>query len=232
VPPIQSDTEKIVRNASGHLMLSRSTRTSSLFESLERGLAKGQPLISDQMPHHISAKRVEQSGLKRSNTWPRKVAATVARATHAFWSLITLTRLRSSIRSENSSPTVIVGQARGFDKKFVSVVSFARIVTESIQSSSKTITHTTTSPRHCREFMTVTTLSDRTKYIIESVEAGKNLDKITVAEFIEVSFLALMSGDEVHNEQSIMYGGNMFSMHTCVSQVSPAERVDSLRNEV
>lgn len=78
--------------------------------------------------------------------------------------------------------------------------------------------------------MTVTVSNERTKKIIADLGAGKNLDKITVEEFLNVSFLSLISGDEVHIEEQVMHAGNLYSLHACLAGVNPNNDVKALRN--
>ena len=49
---------------------------------------------------------------------------------------------------------------------------------------------------------------------------------------MQVSFLKLMADDEQHLELGVMYGGNLFSMHSCVSAVHPPNKISELRNRV
>jgi len=84
----------------------------------------------------------------------------------------------------------------------------------------------------CEKSMTVTISNERTAEIIKALETGHGLDKVTMEEYLQVSFLTLMSGDEVHSEERIMYGGNVFSLHVCVNQVAPGQQVSALRNVI
>ena len=79
--------------------------------------------------------------------------------------------------------------------------------------------------------MSVTVSENRTKEILERLEAGR-VEGISLKEFMEVSFLALMSGDEVHVEEEIMHGGNVFCLHACVNSVTPNQPISALRKIV
>ena len=80
--------------------------------------------------------------------------------------------------------------------------------------------------------MTVMISNERTQEIVKSLETGHGLDQITMEEYLQVSFLSLMSEDEVHMEETIMYGGNLFTLHACVNQVNPGQQVKALRKIV
>jgi len=71
----------------------------------------------------------------------------------------------------------------------------------------------------------------RTDEILNAIERGE-YKGITLEEYMQVSFLTLMSGEEQHIEERIMYGGNLFNLHACVSQVNPGQQVSALRNKV
>jgi len=68
--------------------------------------------------------------------------------------------------------------------------------------------------------MTVTISQSRTEEILNKLDAG-DIDGISLREFMQISYLAMVGGDEVHLEMKIIYGGNTFNMHSCVSQVNP-----------
>lgn len=67
--------------------------------------------------------------------------------------------------------------------------------------------------------------------IIDRIEAG-DYAGITMEDYLQVSFLALISGDEVTVDDRIMYKGNVFSLHACITVVNPPEQVSNLRNTV
>lgn len=79
--------------------------------------------------------------------------------------------------------------------------------------------------------MSVTISSNRTREILDRLEAGQ-IEGISLEEFMQVSFLSLMSGDEVHIEEKVMYGGNLFQLHACVNSVTPSQPISALRTKV
>lgn len=79
--------------------------------------------------------------------------------------------------------------------------------------------------------MTVTILPNRAEEIIKKIAEG-DFKGISLEEYMQVSFLTLMTGDEQHVEEKVMYGGNVFSLHACVAQVAPGQQVSALRNTV
>ena len=88
-----------------------------------------------------------------------------------------------------------------------------------------------TSNPHSEKFIDVTISKLRTLEIIQGVEEGTiDLDKITMSEWLQVSFLAAVGdGDIVHVTQKMMYGGNLYSLHACVEQIVPNQQVSSIR---
>ncbi len=83
----------------------------------------------------------------------------------------------------------------------------------------------------CERSMTITISSNRTEEVIKAIETG-HIEGVTLEEYLQVSFLSLMSGDEIHFEEAVMYGGNLITLHTCVSQVNPGQQVSALRKVV
>lgn len=71
----------------------------------------------------------------------------------------------------------------------------------------------------------------RTEQITKQL-AANDVSGISLEEYLQVSFLELMSAEEVHVEESIMYGGNLFLLHACVSQVNPNQPVEAMRKIV
>lgn len=79
--------------------------------------------------------------------------------------------------------------------------------------------------------MTVTISPSRAEEIINKI-ARNDFKGISLKEYMQVSFLSLMTGEEQHIEEKVMYGGNVFSLHACVAQVAPGQQVSALRNTV
>ena len=226
---IPNDTGSIVRNAQGHRVLQRLIRTSNPYEFGNPVLRALLQKKSEQLLPNTSGAPVAIPVYGRWNTWRRKVAATAVKKTREFLSSITSTRQTKTTTSRNSSPTVIVGEPRNFVQRFASAVSFAQTAIDDIQSSNRSIMPTTMYEPPCEKSMIVTISPSRTEEIVKLLETGKDLDKISMAEYLQVSFLTLMSGTEVHTEEKIMYGGNVFQLHACVSQIAPGQRVSALR---
>lgn len=66
----------------------------------------------------------------------------------------------------------------------------------------------------------------RTNEIAQGIDDGTiDLNTVSLAEFIQVSFLCLVetNGHEVHLEKKIMYGGQVFNLHTCISEIRPMQ---------
>lgn len=79
--------------------------------------------------------------------------------------------------------------------------------------------------------MSITISTNRTEEVLDMVDRG-DYKGISLEEYMQVSFLALMSGDESHIEEKVMYGGNLFQLHACVHQVNPGQQVEALRKVV
>lgn len=161
---------------------------------------------------------------KRLNIWLQKVVHAVEKGIHEFWSSIILSHAKSYMTSPSSSPTVTVGEPKNFGRRFANAVSFAQTATDDIQSSNRSTTHTMTSKPNCTEYSSDSISLSRTEEILLGLENGTlDLTTITLAEYIQVSFLGLVSGSEVHIEQKVTYGGQVFNLHACVSEIRPMQ---------
>ena len=49
---------------------------------------------------------------------------------------------------------------------------------------------------------------------------GSALETVTVAEWIQVSFLRLFNGQNTHIDEPVLYGENVFDLHACISKVN------------
>lgn len=90
-----------------------------------------------------------------------------------------------------------------------------------------------TSKRHCEKYMTDTASPSRVEEIIDSINNGTvDATTVTLAEFMQVSFLELMYNDEqpLDVNQHMMYGGNLFNIHVCVAQINPNQPVTALKD--
>lgn len=79
--------------------------------------------------------------------------------------------------------------------------------------------------------MTVTISKNSTEEILAAVNRGE-YDKVTLAEYMQASFLTLFNGDDHHVDQKVMYGGNLFTLHTCIAAVSPPQDTVILEEKV
>jgi hypothetical protein len=73
---------------------------------------------------------------------------------------------------------------------------------------------------------------NRAEAIFNGLAEGTiDLSTITLEEYLQVSFLYLVSTEEIHIEQKVAYAGGIYNLHACVNNISPPERVDNLNRE-
>ena len=180
----------------------------------------------------ISVVRASGSALRRSSTWLRKAALNAATGIRGYLSLTTLTPRRKLQPLRNLSPTGTLGDQRNSELKLGSVVSFAPTAIADILWNSRDITPTMTSEPLCREFMTDTISASKAQQAADGIRNG-TLDFATISleEYLQVSFLQLYHGAEVHIEQKVVYGGGVYALHACLSKVVPPAQVAELRNK-
>lgn len=208
------------------------TRLTNLIAQETARLRK-QNLSSENLPVSTSVKYVERRASRSSITWLSKAARCVENAIHEFWSSIIFAHATRQSMSRGSSPTDIVGDQSGYVLKFGSVVSFAPIATDYILQGNWGTMPMMTSPKNCSRFTSVTISESRTEEIVDGLEAGTlDYEKVTMSEWLQVSYLMLYHGQELHIDQQIVYGGCVYRLHACVEAVSPAAgSVEELRNK-
>ena len=91
---------------------------------------------------------------------------------------------------------------------------------------------TMTSAPLCTEYMQFTISPSDSERLITGLRDGTlDLNTVSMAEYLQISFLTLMSGEEIHIEQKMVAGGNVFNLHACVSSVTPSQPMKSLREK-
>ena len=227
--PIRTATRKIAGNAQEHRTLSRSTRTSTPYEFENLALGTLRHRSDVQALRSTRGASVVRLALGHWNTWRRKVVASVASGIHEFWSSIILSHAKRQTMSVVSLPTVLVGEPRNFVRRFVNAVLSAQTAIDCIPSPNRSIMPTMMYRPPCKESTNDTTFESRA--ILKAIEEG-DIEGVSFAEYLQVSFLALMSGEEVHMDQKIMYGGNLYTLHACVEQINPNQQVEALRKVI
>lgn len=86
--------------------------------------------------------------------------------------------------------------------------------------------------KHSVGSMKITTSPSDFARIRDELVAGElDLESITLKEYLDVSFLSLYDGLEVNSDIRVVYQGNVYQLHTCVTGVVPASPVKELRDE-
>ena len=163
----------------------------------------------------------------------KKAAVSAMNIILAFLSSIT------SIPQKNISPSVVssqpatAGPQKSSDPKSGSAKYYVRTATESTPSSNKTTMRTPKSLQHCTKSISATALSpERCAEIREGLLKGTiDLREVSLAQWIHVSYLTLFDKKETHLEQAIVYEGNVYNLHLCVSGVIPPASPEKLREK-
>ena len=89
------------------------------------------------------------------------------------------------------------------------------------------------SEMHSEQSMNDILSNNRTEYIAEGLKEGTlDFNTITMAEWLQFSFLMLYHGEQPHIEQNVMYGGNVYTLHACVQGVTPNQPLKSIRKKI
>lgn len=71
--------------------------------------------------------------------------------------------------------------------------------------------------------MPITLSANRTDKIVAMLEAGVT-QGITLDEFIQTSFLCLVDAEEIHIEQRVVNGMNVYNLHACLSAIEASHQ--------
>lgn len=70
---------------------------------------------------------------------------------------------------------------------------------------------------------------DRFKEIQEGLKTSTlELDELSVADWMNYSFLSMFAQQEVHLEQAVMFQGSVYYLHTCIQSVVPPEQTKNI----
>ncbi len=164
----------------------------------------------------------------------RRAASIAAHTIQEFWNSTIWTRLRKSTTSADSFPAAMSGPVKSFDVRFENVVYFARTVTESTPQNSKETMPTKTSKMLCVKSTETMESSHDFERIRDGLTDGTlDLSTISVQEWLEVSFLSMYGGEELHIDTKVISKGCVYHLHLCVQQViPPGQQVARLKTKV
>ena len=171
--------------------------------------------------------------LKYCSILLRRVAASVALMIREFLSSITSIPQKNISPSVDSSQQVTAGPQKSSVPKFGNAEYYVRTAIESTPLSSRTITQTPKSTLPCEKLIEPMELGpEACEKIREALIKGTiDLRTISVAQWIQVSYLNLFSQKETHMQQAIVYDGNVYNLHLCVTGVVPPASPDKLREK-
>jgi len=171
--------------------------------------------------------------LKFFSTLLREAARSAGVMIRACWNLIISTQPKNTDQSQDSLVPVTAGPPTSYDKKFASAEFYAQTAIENIQSDNKITTQNPESLEHCRKSLNNTELaSEDFKKLRQQFRDGTlDLTRVSVAEWLNLSFLTMFNAEQIHLEQPVLFKGSMYSMHACVSSVVPPEKTTNLRKK-
>ncbi|KKL27733.1 hypothetical protein LCGC14_2382220 [marine sediment metagenome] len=163
----------------------------------------------------------------------RRAVASAMNIILGFLSSITSIPQKSISPSVDSSPPATAGPQKSFAPKSESVKYYVQTATENTPSSSKTITPTPRSAPRCVKSIKPMELGpEGCEKIREGLIKGTiDLTTISVAQWLHVSYLALFAQKETHMERAVVYEGNVYNLHLCVSGVMPPEATAKLKHK-
>jgi len=195
-------------------------KLSSLIEEEEKRRLSELPNKSEPTLPLANARYVGTLESKRCITWLSRAAKYVESAIHEFWSSIIFAHATRLAMWQKCSPTDTAGDQNDSELRFGNVVSFAPTAIDFILRNNWSTMAIRMSSGSCAGSMSDTISESRTEHIIEGLKAGTlDFEKVTMAEWLQVSFLMLYHGQETQINQNIVYGGSVFNLHACVTSV-------------
>lgn len=170
---------------------------------------------------------VAKRALKWWCTWLTKVVANVATEIRGFYNSTTSTRPKNAGLSAECSPTVVIGVMRSFGEKFASAESSALTAMQSTPSPNRTITPMKRCRLYLPEFTSDTEL--RSEEIASRIVLGESLEDISLIEYLQMAFLCIIDGEELHMNTTIKYGGAVYDLHACLREVIAPVAASQLR---
>lgn len=163
------------------------------------------------------------------NFWLKKAVTLVASTIRGFWNLITSILKRKSTTSPRSYQEDTLGLLKSYDGKSANAVYSVQTATGNTPLNNSPTIPTMTSEPHSTPSTPITISPSDYVTIRDALVAGTlDYSSITLEQFLEVSFLALFEGFEIHNELRVVHKGNLYQLHACLSAVVPGQSVKAL----
>lgn len=163
----------------------------------------------------------------------RRAAVSAILMIREFLNSITSIPQKSIAPSVDSSQPDTVGAQKSSAPKSESAEYYVRTAIGNTHLSSKTITPTPRSSMPCEKSTGPSALSpERCEEIRVGLLSGKlDLHTVSLLDWMHVSYLSLFNKQETHMQQSIVYDGNVYNLHFCVSSVVPPAQPEKLREK-
>ena len=181
-------------------------------------------------PQQPSKQYDAKQELKYCSILLRRAAASVAIMIREFLNSITLTLQKNISPSVGSLAPDTAGPQKSSEQKSESAKYYVRTATENTPLSNKTTTPIPKSSPPCKKLTDPTELSpEHCAKIRRGIESGAiDLCTISMATWLQVSYLALFNKEVTNGEQTIVYKGNVYNLHFCVSGIVPPSPPDKL----
>ena len=181
-------------------------------------------------PQQPSKQYDAKQELKYCSILLRRAAASVATMIREFLNSIMSIPQKNISPSVDSSQQVTAGPQKSSEQKFGSAKYYVRTATENTPLSSRTTTPIPKSSQPCEKSMQPEIMGpEHCAKIRKGIEDGEiDLRTISVATWLQVSYLALFNKEVTNGEQTIVYKGNVYNLHFCVSGITPPAQADKL----
>jgi len=171
--------------------------------------------------------------LKYCSILLRRAAVSAMNIIREFLSLITSIPHENTNPSVDSSPPATAGPQKSSAPKSGSAEYYVRTATGSTHSFNKTTTPTPQSSPPCEKLIKQMDVGpENCEKIREGIISGKiDLRTVSMATWLQVSYLALFNKQVTNGEQAIVHNGNVYNLHFCVSGVVPPASPEKLQEK-
>ena len=211
---------------SAYVRKPRSTKLSDLIAAEESRRRLSPPNSDERRAMNISEICDAPLVSRRFSTWLNMVARSVENAIHDCLSSIIWSRAKRQMISVDYSPTDSAGDPSDFELRLENAVYFAPTATDFILRNNWNTMAIRMSGQPSATSMPPTISKNDIVAFVEGLESGKiDYSKVTVHEWMQVSFLMLVHGNELHIDQQVLYGGSVYQLHACVEKIDVASGV-------
>ena len=68
--------------------------------------------------------------------------------------------------------------------------------------------------------------------VLQYEDGTLDFTKVTVEDWMHVSFLSLFEGNVVEFDRTVEFRGGVYTLHACIDSITPPEQTETLRGQI